>query len=115
MRRVLKSRVFTGDDPLAVKTRGVPLPSDGACERLLRLAVRPERKVVAHHIDHHGRKHQTQCYPELPIMMRARPVRTLALTIAVVIVLAMVAVTAFILTHGLPAFLIPIRVISAGR
>jgi hypothetical protein len=58
----------------------------------------PERQVVTHHIDSHGRKHQRQRYPEFPIMMRARPVRALALMIAAGIMLAMVAVTALILT-----------------
>src|ERR1035437_972303 len=45
-------------------------------------------------------------------MMRACPVRTLALMIAVGILLAVVAVTALILTHRFPAFSIPSPMIS---
>jgi type VI protein secretion system component VasF len=63
------------------------------------MPVRAERKVVAHHIDNHGRKHQSQRYPELPIMMRACPVWASALMVAVMILLAMVAVTTLILVH----------------
>ena len=61
-------------------------------------------QVIAHDIDNHGRKHQRQRYPEIPIMMRAFPVRTLAMMNAVAILLAVVVVTALILIHWFPAF-----------
>jgi hypothetical protein len=115
LRRIFRAHVFIGDNSLVVNVYGFPLFSDGAGQRLLRLASRPQRQVIAHHIDNHGRKHQKQCDPEFPIMMRAFPVRTMALMNMVVILLAGMAVTALILTHGLPAFSIPSPMISGRR
>jgi hypothetical protein len=53
------------------------LLSDGAWQRLLRLAARPPRQVACHHIGKQRYKHQTHGDPQTPVMMRMLPVRTM--------------------------------------
>jgi hypothetical protein len=79
------------------EVRRATLFSGRAGQRLLRLMARPKRHVITHYVDNHGRKHQGQRHPELPITMCTFPVRGFMLT--VVIVFAMLAVTVFILTQ----------------
>jgi hypothetical protein len=53
----------------------VSLSSAAVGQRLLPLAAREERQVIAHHIDRDGRKHENESDPEAPIPVRTFPVR----------------------------------------
>jgi hypothetical protein len=77
-----------------------PLFYDDAGKRLPRLAERPPRQVITHHIDSHSHKHQNHSDPQTPIMMRMFPVRTMeAMMNAVVIRTSMPAVTVLYPIH----------------
>src|ERR1017187_4336088 len=69
--------VFICDDSLVLEVFKALLFCDDACRRLLRLAARPPRQVIAHHVGKHGHQHQTHGDPQTPIIMRMFPVRTM--------------------------------------
>ena len=112
-------RIFWGtllSSHLLTPARFLPYSADRPWSRALRLAARPPRQVIAHHIGNHGHKHQNHGDPQTPIMMRMFPVRTMeAMMNTVAIRTFVLVVTVLCLIHEIAAFPIPSRMISGRR